>query len=131
VPPFKNKSKPARKSDKSEQDSAISLFKSGTRNLFIPLWQAQAVYFNHPLKRTSVRVPTQFGRNDEFYAHGPHWDGMVAEVKTLGLLPRMAEELDSLALSVYADADKWKAIAVAFRLAHAADLPTKKDENED
>lgn len=117
MPPFK-KNKPARK---SEQDSAISLFKSGTRNLLIPLFAAENVYFNHPLHRTSVRVSTQTG---------PQWDAMVAEVKTLGLLPRLAEELDSLALSIPADAEKWAAIAAAFRLTHAADLPTKKDEND-
>lgn len=80
MPPFKNKSKPARK---SEQDSAISLFKSGTRNLLIPLFAAENIYFNHPLHRTSVRVSTQTG---------PQWDAMVAEVKTLGLLPRLAED---------------------------------------
>jgi len=117
VPPFKNK--PARK---SETDSAISLFKSGTRNLLIPLFEARNVYFNHPLDRTSVRISTQ---------SGPQWDAMVTEVKNLGLLPRLAEELDELALSIPADAEKWAAIAAAFRLANAADLPAKKDENQE
>ena len=99
MPPYK---KPSAVQRKTAQEQAISLVLTGARNLLVPLFNAEHVYVNHPVAL------------------------QMTDLAQYGLLPRIAEELDTLA-ETNVDAAKWQIISATFRSKYALELAPVDD----
>lgn len=108
MPPYK---KPSAAERKTAQEQAISLVLTGSRNLLIPLFNAEYVYVNHPVKLQTLHVKVL----------GPVWDTLMVDLHQYGLLPSVAKELDILA-EKNVDSAKWQTVSAAFRSKYVSEL---------
>lgn len=101
MPPYK---KPSSVQRKTHTEQAIASAVAGVYNTIIPLLGAVYCYIHHPVNTVSLKVKVL----------SPHWDEVIQDLVSLGMLKRINDELIDLAIS-NVDANAWRKVSDTFR----------------